>query len=64
MTPGYVAVPVAIVAGVWFLSLTIRVTRSRTRADARRVLIGSVIYLPILLAALVVDAGVGAALGW
>jgi protoheme IX farnesyltransferase len=64
VTPGFVAVPVAVIAGVWFLSLTIRVTRSRTRADARKVLIGSVIYLPILLAALVVDAGVGAALGW
>lgn len=64
VTPGFVAVPVAVVAGVWFLWLTIKVTRSRTRADARKVLIGSVIYLPILLAALVVDAGVGAALGW
>ncbi|MEQ9097184.1 MAG: heme o synthase [Phycisphaerales bacterium] len=64
VTPGFVAVPVGAVAGVWFLLLTIRVARTRTRADARRVLIGSVIYLPILLAALVVDAGLGAALGW
>ncbi len=63
-TPGFVAVPVAVIAGLLFLRLTIRVTRSRTRADARKVLIGSVIYLPILLAALVVDAGIGVALGW
>lgn len=64
VTPGFVAVPVAVVAGAWFLWLTIKVARSRTRADARRVLIGSVIYLPIVLMALVVDAGIGAALGW
>lgn len=64
VTPGFIAVPVGVIAGTWFLVLTIRVTRSRTRADARRVLIGSVIYLPVLLAAWVVDAGLGAALGW
>lgn len=64
VTPGFVAVPVAVIAGLLFLRLTIRVTRSRTRADARKVLIGSVIYLPILLAALVADAGIGVALGW
>ncbi len=63
VTPGFVAVPVAVVAGAWFLWSTIRVTRSRTRADARKVLIGSVIYLPIVLMALVVDAGIGALLG-
>lgn len=64
VTPGYIAVPVGVIAGGWFLALTIRVARSRTRADARRVLIGSVIYLPVLLAAWVADAGLGAALGW
>ena len=63
VTPGFIAVPVAILAGAWFLWSTIRVTRSRTRADARKVLIGSVIYLPVVLMALVVDAGVGALLG-
>lgn len=63
VTPGYVAVPVAIVAGLLFLFQTVRVTRTRTRADARKVLIGSVIYLPVLLLALVVDAAVGVALG-
>lgn len=63
VTTGYVAVPVAIVAGLLFLFQTVRVTRTRTRADARKVLIGSVIYLPVLLLALVVDAAVGVALG-
>lgn len=63
VTPGYVAVPVAVVAGLLFLFQTVRVTRTRTRADARKVLIGSVIYLPVLLLALVVDAAVGVALG-
>jgi protoheme IX farnesyltransferase len=63
VTPGIVAVPVALVAGGWFLWSTIRVTRSRTRADARKVLIVSVIYLPIVLMALVIDAGLGALLG-
>ncbi|MFI4915332.1 MAG: heme o synthase [Phycisphaerales bacterium JB060] len=63
-TPGFIAVPVGAIAGVWFLSQTVRVARSRTRADARKVLIGSVIYLPILMAAWVADAGLGMALGW
>ena len=60
---GWIAVPVGLVAGVVFLRLTIRVARTRTRADARRVLIGSVIYLPVLLAAWVADAGLGLVLG-
>lgn len=60
---GWVAVPVGVVAGAMFLRLTIKVTRTRTRADARKVLIGSVIYLPVLLAAWVADAALGLVLG-
>ncbi|MFI4882826.1 MAG: heme o synthase [Phycisphaerales bacterium JB064] len=61
--PGFIAVPVGVIAGALFLRLTITVTRTRTRADARRVLIGSVIYLPILMAAWVTDAALGLVLG-
>lgn len=61
-TTGWVAVPVALVAGLLFLGQTIRVTRSRTRADARKVLIGSVIYLPVVLLALLLDAALAALL--
>lgn len=60
---GWVAVPVGVAAGAMFLRLTIKVTRTRTRADARKVLIGSVIYLPVLLAAWVADAALGLVLG-
>lgn len=62
-TTGWVAVPVALVAGLLFLGQTVRVTRSRTRADARKVLIGSVIYLPVVLLALLLDAALAALLG-
>lgn len=60
---GWIAVPVGLLAGAAFLRLTITVARTRTRADARKVLIGSVIYLPVLLAAWVADAGLGLVLG-
>ena len=63
VTPGFIAVPVALIAGALFLRLTLKVTRTRTRADARKVLIGSVIYLPILMAAWVADAALGLVLG-
>jgi len=59
VTPGFIAVPVGLVAGVLFVRLTVRATRSRTHAAARKVLIGSAIYLPILMAAWVADAGLG-----
>ncbi|MEQ8845021.1 MAG: heme o synthase [Phycisphaerales bacterium] len=63
VTPGYIAVPIALVGGLLFLRLTLKVTRTRTHADARKVLIGSVIYLPVLLAAWVADAAIGVAAG-
>lgn len=46
---------VAVVAGLGFLSIGVRLERERTLACARRVLLGSVVYLPLLLATMVVD---------
>ncbi|GIW73613.1 MAG: protoheme IX farnesyltransferase [Phycisphaerales bacterium] len=56
---GWVAVPVGVLAGVWFLGKAVAACRRRTRADARRVLIASVVYLPVLMAAWVADAALG-----
>ena len=45
----------AVVAGLGFVSFGVRLKRERTVARARRVLFGSVLYLPLLLAVMVID---------
>ncbi len=57
--PGLVGWPYAVVAlglGLWFLHAAIGFVRSKTDADAKRLFIVSVIYLPLVLGAMVVDA--------
>jgi protoheme IX farnesyltransferase len=46
---------IAVVAGLGFLCIGVRLERERTFACARRVLFGSVVYLPLLLAMMVID---------
>jgi protoheme IX farnesyltransferase len=45
----------AMLLGLWLLKVTVRVTGNLTTATARAVLIASVIYLPGLYAAMVLD---------
>jgi protoheme IX farnesyltransferase len=45
----------SLVAGLGMLALAVRFHRSRTNIDARRVFLASIVYLPILLALMVVD---------
>lgn len=56
--PGYVAV--ALVTGLAFFYLAARLTRTRTREDARTTFIASVIHLPLLLLVLVADSLIAA----
>ncbi|MEM1329971.1 MAG: heme o synthase [Planctomycetota bacterium] len=51
---GYLAV--AVVSGLIYLALCARVWQTRSRTDARRVFIASVIHLPVLLVAMVGEA--------
>ncbi len=51
---GYVTA--AILTGLGFIAAAIRLRRTRTRDDARRVFFGSIIHLPVILAAMVTDA--------
>ena len=51
--PGAVYATVAGLMGLGFLMLTLRVVRTRERADAKRAFIASVIHLPLLLLVLV-----------
>ena len=51
--PGYLAA--AFVLGLVFLFYGLIVARSRTREDARKLFFVSIIYLPLLLGALMVD---------
>ncbi|MGD9560958.1 MAG: heme o synthase [Pyrinomonadaceae bacterium] len=52
---GIVFLAGAVVLGVWFLIESIRAARSKTIVSARRLLLVSVIYLPLLLALAVID---------
>jgi len=47
----------ALLLGVWLSLLAVRFRRLRTAAAARAVFIGSIIYLPLILALLVLDRG-------
>jgi protoheme IX farnesyltransferase len=57
--PGYVGVtnpiyvPIAFVLGGWFIAMAMRFHRKKTARDARALFITSIVYLPLLLAALV-----------
>ena len=52
---GSVYVAVAVAAGVMFLYFGLRLGRERSSMRARRVLLASVLYLPVLLAVMVLD---------
>ena len=52
---GFFYVSVAIVSGLVFLYFVIKAARLRTRRAARTAFIASVIHLPILLLAMVVE---------
>jgi protoheme IX farnesyltransferase len=60
---GWVHAAVATVSGGWMLAAAMRMSRDRDDASAKRLFIASVIYLPILLIGLVVDALVGLWIG-
>jgi len=49
---GWFYAPFALIGGAVFLALTIQCARTRQRADARRVFFASIIYLPVILAAM------------
>ncbi len=53
---GPVAVGIAIVLGLWFLSKAVAFLRERSDARAKKLFFASIIYLPIVLVALVADA--------
>lgn len=52
---GVVSLIVGSVLGVWFLVESIRTARSRTKESARRLLLVSVLYLPLIFAVLVLN---------
>ncbi len=45
----------AMLLGAWFLDAGLRMGRRPTRAEARRLFVVSILYLPLVLTALVVD---------
>ena len=45
----------AIILGVWFLYASIRAARAKTILQARKLLVASVLYLPLIFALLVFD---------
>ena len=49
----YLYIPVELILGGAFVAVAMRFLRTRTRADARLLFIASIVYLPLLLAALV-----------
>lgn len=52
---GVVSLIVGMVLGIWFLVESIRTARSRTKESARRLLLVSVLYLPLIFAVLVLN---------
>lgn len=59
---GTVYAAAALVLGGGLLALGLRLYRARTRENARRLFLGSVIYLPLLLGAMSLDRGAPGAL--
>jgi len=52
---GYVYLVGAIVLGGYFLFASMKILRNRTRLQARRVLLASIVYLPVLYGLMVID---------
>ena len=52
---GWIFLTAATILGIWFLIESVRTARSKTPEMARRLLLVSVLYLPILFAILVLD---------
>ena len=52
---GWVYLAGALVLGIWFLLPAYSFYRSRTTTDARRVLMGSILYIPLLVVLIFVD---------
>jgi protoheme IX farnesyltransferase len=45
----------ALLLGIAFASLSVTCARTRSRSDARRLFLASILYLPLLLAVLMID---------
>ena len=54
-TAGLIYLAGAIILGIWFLAESIRMARTMTYASAKRLLLVSVIYLPLIFGLLVLD---------
>lgn len=54
---GYIYAIGSILLGLWMLLLCIRLSVNRTDANARRVFLASIMYLPLLMCLLVIDRG-------
>jgi protoheme IX farnesyltransferase len=52
---GWAFLAAAIIMGIWFLVESVRTARAKTPEMARRLLLVSVLYLPIIFAILVLD---------
>ncbi len=52
---GYVYLVGAVVLGGYFLFASVKVMRNRTRLQARRVLLASIVYLPVLYGLMIID---------
>lgn len=52
---GWVFLAVGVLLGVWFLVESVRTARAKTPAMARRLLLVSVLYLPLMFAVMVLD---------
>jgi protoheme IX farnesyltransferase len=57
---GWATVGVALVTGIVYVGLAVRLWRTRTLKDARRVFFASIMHLPLLLMVMVGDSLVGA----
>jgi protoheme IX farnesyltransferase len=56
-TAGLIYAAGSIVLGIWLSVLAVRLHRGRTAADARRMFLASLIYLPLVLSLMLVDRG-------
>ena len=56
-TVGWIYAAGSFLLGAWFLFRGLRLARDRSDANARRVFLASVIYLPLLLVLMIADGG-------
>jgi len=54
---GYIYAVGSLLLGLWMLALGVRLYLNRTDANARRVFLASIMYLPLLMCLLVIDRG-------